>query len=128
MKHRIVIADDDPVSVSLISIVLGAAGYEVLNASSGSDALALIRKSRPNAVMLDIHMPGSSGISVLEEIRGDPRLSKLLVFMLTGDKKTEMVKSAISAGATDYITKPFDPDVLVKRVNRRVHSSTMVWD
>ena len=127
MKRRIVIADDDPLIISLVSLRLEMANYEVLAATNGDDALALIRKSRPLAAILDIDMPRKSGIEVLDAIKADPVTDKLPVLMLTGERDTDMVMRAMGAGAGDYMVKPFQPDRLLERMNRLVQSSAMTW-
>ena len=128
MKRRIVIADDDPTIVSLVALRLGLARYEVLSAGSGAEALALIRASEPLAAILDVDMPGGNGLSVLDEIKSNPRTAQLPVMMLTGERGNETVLMAVGAGADDYMVKPFDPDTLLQRVSRLVRSSAMVWD
>jgi DNA-binding response OmpR family regulator len=127
MKRRIVIADDDPIILSLVSLRLEMADYEVLSAKNGEEALALIRESEPVAAILDMQMPFKTGIDVLDAIKADPRTDKLPVMMLTGERDTGMVMQAMDAGAGDYMVKPFQPDRLLERVNRLVRSSVMVW-
>jgi DNA-binding response OmpR family regulator len=128
MKRRIVIADDDSTIVSLVALRLGLAKFEVLSASDGDSALALIRKSEPIAVILDMAMPGKTGIEVLDAIKSDPFTDKLPVMMLTGERDPDIVMRAVGAGASDYMIKPFDPDHLLERVTRLVRSSAMVWN
>ncbi len=127
MKRRIVIADDDPTIISLVSLRLGLARFEVLSASSGPEALALIRSAEPVAAILDVRMPGGSGLSALDAIKADPATSNLPVMMLTGERDPDTVMTAMGAGASDYMVKPFHPDRLLERVNRLVKSSAMVW-
>ncbi len=127
MKRRIVIADDDPIVISLVSLRLEMADYEVLAARNGDEALALIRKAEPVAAILDMQMPRKTGIDVLEAIKADAKTDKLPVMMLTGERDTGMVMQAMGAGAADSMFKPFQPDRLLERVNRLVRSSAMVW-
>ncbi len=127
MKRRIVIADDDPIILSLVALRLEIADYEVLSAKNGEEALALIRQSEPVAAILDMQMPFRTGIAVLDAIKSDPRTDKLPVMMLTGERDTAQVMQAMGAGAGDYMVKPFHPDRLLERVNRMVRSSAMVW-
>jgi two-component system phosphate regulon response regulator PhoB len=127
MKRRIVIADDDPIILSLVALRLEMADYEVLSASNGEEALALIRQSEPVAAILDMQMPLKAGIDVLDAIKADSRTDKLPVMMLTGERDTGMVMQAMGAGAGDYMVKPFQPDRLLEWVNRLVRSSAMVW-
>jgi DNA-binding response OmpR family regulator len=127
MKRRIVIADDDPIIISLVSLRLEMANYEVLAATNGEDALALIRESQPLAAILDIDMPRKTGIDVLDAIMADPVTDKLPVLMLTGERDTDMVMRAMGSGAGDYMVKPFQPDRLLERMNRLVQASAMTW-
>lgn len=128
MKCRIVIADDDPTIINLVSLRLGLAKYDVLSASSGPEALDLIRKTEPVAVILDVRMPGGGGMAALDAIKADPATSNLPVMMLTGERNPDTVMTAMGAGASDYMVKPFNPDRLLERVTRLVKSSAMIWN
>jgi two-component system alkaline phosphatase synthesis response regulator PhoP len=127
MKRRIVIADDDPTIISLVSLRLGLARFEVLSAANGREVLDLIRKNEPLAAILDVRMPECDGLSALDTIKSDPVISNLPVLMLTGERDSQTVMSAMGAGASDYMVKPFNPDRLLERVNRMIKSSAMVW-
>ena len=132
MERCIVIADDDPITISLVKLRLGMARYDVVGTTDAVAALALVRAKEPVAVILDVQMPGGGsqpgGLAALAQIKADPRLNKLPVMMLTGERNTEIVMHAMTGGADDYMVKPFDPDTLLERVARLVKSSTMVWD
>ena len=127
MKRRIVVADDDPTIISLVSLRLGLAKFDVISAANGPDALALIRRVEPVAVILDMRMPGGGGMTALDAIKSDPVTSNLPVMMLTGERDPDTVMTAMGAGASDYMVKPFNPDRLLERVNRLVKSSAMIW-
>lgn len=127
MKRRIVIADDEPIITSLVSLRLGLAQFEVLSAADGDEALALIRKCEPVAAILDMQMPCKTGIDLLGELKADPVTNKLPVMMLTGERDPGTIMRAVGAGAGDYMVKPFDPDKLLERVSRLVRSSAMTW-
>jgi DNA-binding response OmpR family regulator len=132
MKRCIVIADDDPVIIDLVKLRLGLAQYHVLTTGDGVAAVALARKHEPVAIILDVKMPGgtaflSGGLRALETIKSDPELKNLPVMMLTGERNTETVMSAMTGGANDYMVKPFNPDTLLERVSRMVKSSAMQW-
>src|SRR4051812_13929394 len=113
MKRRIVIADDDPIIISLISLRLEMADYEVLTARDGEEALALIHRSQPVAAILDMQMPRATGAQLLDKIKADPATDKLPVMILTGERDTQTVMRAMGAGAGDYMVKPFQPDRLL---------------
>ncbi len=123
MKRRVVIADDDPMIISLVGLRLEIGGYEVLSAANGEEALALIREAKPSAAILDIEMPCRNGIEVLDAIKSDPATDKLPVMMLTGERDSDTVMRAMGSGAGDYLVKPFHPDRLLDRMNRLVQSS-----
>ena len=121
MKKRIVIADDDLTMRSLVSVRLGLAGFDVLSAENGADALTLIRSKQPCAVLLDVRMPGG-GLETLDVIRADPATRELPVMMLTGERDPSTVVSAMGSGANDYMIKPFHPDHLLERVTRMIEA------
>ena len=127
MQRCVVIADDDPNIINLVKLRLGMARFNVMSATDAVAALAMVRAQEPVAVILDVQMPGGGGISALNKIKADPRMSKLPVMMLTGERNPETVIEAMSGGASDYMVKPFNPDTLLERVTRLVKSSAMVW-
>jgi DNA-binding response OmpR family regulator len=127
MQRCIVIADDDPTIVKLVKLRLGMARYNVVSTNDAIAAMAMVRSNEPMAVILDVQMPGGGGLSALAQIKGDPRLSRLPVMMLTGERNPETVMQAMTGGADDYMVKPFNPDTLLERVSRLVKSSAMVW-
>jgi DNA-binding response OmpR family regulator len=127
MKKRIIIADDDPIIINLVALRLGLANYEVLSAGNGNQALQMIRAAEPLMAILDVQMPGMTGLAVLNEIKADRVTSKMPVMMLTGERDSETVMEAMGAGAADFMVKPFHPDRLLERVSRLVKSSAQVW-
>lgn len=105
----ILVCDDDPSLRELVRAVLGP-GYRFVEAADGLEALALARELRPDLVVLDVMLPGRSGIEVLGELRGDPELRTLPVVVITAWSHAEV--EAHVAGADRFVSKPFDPDVL----------------
>jgi DNA-binding response OmpR family regulator len=133
MKKCIVVADDDPTIIHLVSLRLGMADFEVVSATSGEEALTIIRTRAPAMAILDVRMPGTSGIHVLRALKTDASTCDMPVMMLTGERDSETVMSAVGAGAADYLVKPFHPDRLMERVSRlvaaRTHTSAgPVWE
>lgn len=124
MKNCIVIADDDPTILQLVSLRLGMAAYTVMPTGDAQGALAMIRANAPVAAILDVQMPGGGplpgGLAALASIKADPELAGLPVMMLTGERNAETVMQAMENGADDYMVKPFDPDTLAERVSRLV--------
>ena len=123
MQRCVVIADDDPTIISLVKLRLGLARYNVVATNDAIAAVAMVRAKEPIAVILDVQMPGGGGLSALARIKADPQMAKLPVMMLTGERNPEIVMQALGAGAADYMVKPFDPDLLLERVNRMIRHS-----
>ena len=124
--ERILVVDDEPDIVALVSYHLAKAGYRVTTAASGTDALALVRQERPSLVVLDLMLPGMSGYEVLEALRADEQARGVAVLMLTARREEADRIRGLSLGADDYLTKPFSPQELVLRVGailRRVAAS-----
>jgi CheY-like chemotaxis protein len=109
----ILVCDDDPSLRELVRAVLGSA-YRFVEASDGTEALQLAREARPDLIVLDVMLPGLSGIEVLEEIRTDPELHDLKVVVITAWSHAEV--EAQVAGADRFVSKPFDPDELSRAV------------
>src|SRR5690349_5681537 len=115
-SERILVVDDEPDIVALVSYHLAKSGYRVTTAASGTDALALARQERPSLVVLDLMLPGMSGYEVLEELRADETTQPIAVLMLTARKEEQDRIRGLSLGADDYLTRPFSPQELVLRV------------
>jgi DNA-binding response OmpR family regulator len=102
----------------LIKFKLERSGFVVIWKTDGVQALEAVRSERPDAVVLDVMMPGLSGYEVLEQIKADPDLKGIPVVMLTAQSQEGDILRGIKLGAADYITKPFRPAELVARVMR----------
>jgi two-component system phosphate regulon response regulator PhoB len=115
-QHRILVADDEPDVVNLLSQNLASAGYDVTKATDGQDALEKARRLEPALIVLDLMMPQLSGTDVLRALKGDPRTSGIAVIMLTARKEEVDRIVSLELGADDYVTKPFSPRELTLRV------------
>jgi DNA-binding NtrC family response regulator len=102
---RILVIDDDPELVDLVTEYFADAGYEVAAARSGREGLALAEQQRPDVVLLDIRMEGMSGVQVLQQLR--LRAPDLPVVMISGAGDLQLAKSCLTRGAFDYVAKPF---------------------
>ncbi|MCA9982467.1 MAG: response regulator, partial [Anaerolineales bacterium] len=113
MNERILIVDDEPKIVKLARDYLEKAGFQVLSAGNGQDALAVFRSERPGLLVLDLNLPGLDGLDVCRAIR---RESDVPIIMLTARAEETDQLIGLELGADDYITKPFSPRTLVARV------------
>lgn len=112
----VLVADDDPDILDLISFRLERSGMTVLQARNGGEALEIARLKRPHVAVLDWMMPELTGIEVIEAIRDDPEISDLPIMLLTARVQESDVVRGFESGADDYLTKPFSPQELHHRV------------
>jgi two-component system alkaline phosphatase synthesis response regulator PhoP len=112
---KILIVDDEPHILRSLGFVLERAGYKVLQARSGAEALKLAEQ-RPDLVFLDIMMPEPDGYEVCRRIKASEALAKTYVIMLTAKGRDADRDCSLKAGADDYMTKPFSPSRAVNRV------------
>jgi DNA-binding response OmpR family regulator len=116
VRPKILIVDDEPEAVELIDFNLKQAGFDVLTASDGAEALKKARSTSPNLIILDLMLPEIDGLEVCKMLRRDPATSAIPIIMLTA-KAAEIDRVlGLELGADDYITKPFSPRELVLRV------------
>src|SRR3569832_1070889 len=103
----IVVMEDDAGTRLLVASVLKKHGHEVLAAEDGVQGLALVRSEKPDVVISDVQMPGMNGFDMLAEMRRDPQLAGIPVILLTSLQERAHMRIGMTAGADDYITKPF---------------------
>jgi DNA-binding response OmpR family regulator len=117
-KPLLLIADDDPEILAMLSLRLGKKGYEVVEAADGVQTLRVAREKMPDLVVLDVMMPRKNGWEVARELRADPQLHDVGIVMLTaiGEKINEMTSPLY--GADEYVDKPFDFADLESRIRR----------
>jgi DNA-binding response OmpR family regulator len=112
----ILCADDDEDILALVSLRLRRAGYEVMQAYDGHQALELARTRRPDVAVLDVMMPRLTGHEVLAELRGDDELRELKVVLLSARVQQADVERGMESGADAYLPKPFRADELLEQV------------
>jgi CheY-like chemotaxis protein len=116
----VLVADDSVLYLRLAERILSAAGYRVLLAQTGQEALQRARAERPDVVLCDVLMPDGDGISTLRELKGDPALRDVPVYLLTGTEDQERFDAARAAGAAGILAKPFAPETVLATVSRHV--------
>jgi two-component system phosphate regulon response regulator PhoB len=114
--ERVLVVDDEPDIVALVAYHLAKSGYSVSTATSGPEGLAAARRDKPALVILDLMLPGLSGLEVMEELRSDPNTARIAVLMLTARREESDRIKGLTLGADDYLTKPFSPQEMVLRV------------
>src|SRR5437870_5612707 len=118
VRQKILVVDDEPEAVELVEFNLKQAGFSVLTAADGAEALTKARNTPPDLVVLDLMLPEINGLEVCKMLRRDPVTSNLPVIMLTA-KAAEIDRVlGLEFGADDYITKPFSPRELVLRIQK----------
>jgi two-component system cell cycle response regulator len=112
----LLVIDDEPVARAVVTALLTAEGYNVVQARNGREGLALAAQQVPDAILLDVMMPGMDGFEVCRRLRADPRLGLVPILMITALDDQESRVEGISAGADDFITKPYDSLELAARL------------
>jgi CheY-like chemotaxis protein len=116
---KLLVCDDEDVLRALVRATLEPAGHEIVEARTGDEAVELVRSARPDLVVLDMMMPGRSGIDILEELRADldPGVAGATVIMLTARAQVTDRERALAAGADHFLPKPFSPAQLASLVD-----------
>jgi len=126
-KARILCVEDDLNLQKSLCFILWREGYEVFCAQTGEEALELARGEKPDLILLDLMLPGIDGFKVCSILKKDPNTSEILVIMVTAKKRMEDIVAGLKDYGDDYVTKPFEPQVLLARIRallrRRLQSS-----
>lgn len=117
-RGEIFVVDDDPAVRDTLSMVLSAGGYEVICFADGAALLSVARSRTPSCILLDVHIPGKSGLDILRELHGEDYPAP--IFMISGQGDIAMAVSAIKNGALDFIEKPFRGSEIVARLNEAI--------
>jgi DNA-binding response OmpR family regulator len=125
MGDVVLIADDDGDILRFVSLNLRLEGFDVVTAQDGEEALAKALDLRPSLILLDTIMPCLNGYEVCARLRRDERGEPIPVIMLTATSLEAERAQAFSAGADDWVTKPFDPAELVSRVKHRLRAAAL---
>ncbi len=113
---KVLIVDDVKDNVTLLSLDLEDAGYDVCSAYSGQEALELLACERPDVILLDVMMPEMDGYEACRRIKAQPRLYDIPIILVTARAFDEHVVAGFDAGAHDYVTKPYQSQVLLSRL------------
>jgi DNA-binding response OmpR family regulator len=117
-KKKILIVDDERDIVKALMIRLQGAGYEVVTAFDGAQAIFVAHKEKPDLILLDIRMPAGNGFSVAEKLKHSVNTLSIPVIFLTGSPERNAEERAVTLGARFYIKKPYDPEELLDAIKR----------
>ena len=115
-RETVLVVDDEEDILELVKYNLAKEGYTVVTVASGEDALAAARTKQPDAVVLDLMLPGLDGLEVCRRMKSDLTLRQIPIVMLTAKGTEADIVTGLELGASDYVTKPFSPRVLTARV------------
>jgi DNA-binding response OmpR family regulator len=114
---KVLVVDDEPFILMMIEDKLKRAGYQVITSRNSRGIIDVVKKERPDLIILDWMMPGLSGIDVCTMLKSDSALSGIPVFMLTAKGQEDDEKAGLRCGVDRYITKPFSPKLLLEMVD-----------
>jgi FixJ family two-component response regulator len=120
IRGEIFVVDDDPAVRETLSMVLTAGGYKVICFADGAALLAVARGRTPSCILLDVNIPGKSGLDILRELHGEEYPAP--IFMISGQGDIAMAVSAIKNGALDFIEKPFRGSEIVGRLDEAIEA------
>jgi two-component system, LuxR family, response regulator FixJ len=118
LQHEIFIVDDDPVALDLLSTVFRLEGFDVASFLEGASFVAAAKERIPACVLLDVNLPGVSGLQILQELKAQTYPAP--IFIISGQRDIPTAVTAIKNGALDFIEKPFDTDAVVSRVREAI--------
>lgn len=121
MSRSVLVVDDEPMARTLLRLMLVRAGFDVVEAEDGFDALDKLKDGSPDVMILDVMMPGIDGFSVCETVRAAPRTAELPIIMLSAKTDLESVNKGLQLGANKYLTKPISPEELTRQVRDVLH-------
>lgn len=117
IKGKILIADDEPDILEILEYNLSKEGYDVVSAKNGNEALELTKQHMPDLILLDIMMPGKTGLEVCNILRSQPQYKGIIISFLSALSDETNKINGFDFGGDDYITKPISPKVLISKVN-----------
>jgi DNA-binding response OmpR family regulator len=116
-RRIVLVADDEEIVRELVKVTIGADDFNVLDATDGDEAWSLIQEHKPSLVLLDVRMPGRTGLEILSAIRSDTSLAGTRVIILTASALPADMAAGLTSGADFYLTKPFSPRDLLARLD-----------
>ncbi len=122
-KQTVIVVDDEAETAAMLGTMLQVSGYDVLRAHSPAKAMSLIQHHNPDLVLLDIMMPGVSGLELCRYLRRDPRYRELPVVIISAKSQPEDIREGMNAGATAYLTKPVAMKTLIQTIGTSLENN-----
>ncbi|MEE8315326.1 MAG: response regulator, partial [Syntrophobacteria bacterium] len=119
-SERILLVDDNPTNLQVLFQTLEGRGYNLLVAKDGETALTIVKKALPELILLDIMMPGIDGYEVCRRLKNDPTTKEIPIIFLSALGETKDKVRGLDLGAVDYISKPFQAEEVIARVNTHI--------
>ncbi len=116
--HRILLIDDEEDLVEMLSFRLRAVGFEMLTATTGKCGLKIAQERTPDLILVDLMMPDVDGREVCRQLKEDTKTSSIPIIAFTALSRPDLCTIVRDAGALDCITKPFEPDLLIEKINK----------
>jgi len=126
VPYRILVTDDNPVNVRFLKILLEKEGFRTFSAVNGTDCIALVRREKPDLILLDIDMPDITGIDVCKALKQDPETKDTLIVFLTACTDKMVLKEAFESGGVDYVTKPVQRIELLVRLKSALNQKELI--
>jgi DNA-binding response OmpR family regulator len=114
---RVLVVEDEQHIAKFLQFVLNKGGYDVSLAYDGEEALAVFEQYRPDAILLDLVLPGISGLDVLRQLRSDPNNARVAILILTASSVEQLAEEVVEAGANSYCPKPIAPSRLLQKLD-----------
>ena len=127
-RERILLVDDQPANLAVLSAALEPAGYEILAASSGGAALKVVLRAHPDLILLDILMPELDGLETCRQLKREDATRDIPVIFITALPELESLVEGFRAGGVDYVVKPFQTDVVLSRLTRELREKNRVLE
>lgn len=124
-SNVVLVVDDSPESLSFVNDTLEEAGYNVLVALEGRQALTIARRIRPDMILMDALMPNKDGFETCRELRASPEMAAIPVIFMTGLSDSASIVKGLEAGGVDYLTKPVKPEELLARMNVHLNNARL---
>lgn len=120
MAKKVLVADDEAHILNILKFNIARAGYEVITAVNGAEAVERIREQRPDLILCDVMMPLKTGFEACAEVKGDPQLSSIPFILLTAKGQRADEEQGRDMGADAYLTKPFSPRMILQKIKEMI--------